>query len=106
MNLSHSQLVASSIRRRRGSRAQDFICDPETGEIVAIVRDGEIFRDDGEGAKIATVLGAYLYDLKGNFVGHLQGRLVIDATTQSMPIAFKELLEHKSQKAYASESLA
>jgi hypothetical protein len=76
--------------------AQDFICDPETGNNVAVIRDGEIFRDDGEGTKIATVLGAYLYDLKGNLVGHLQGRNVTDATTSSMPIAFRELLEGKS----------
>ena len=88
--------VASPIRRRRGSMAHDFICDPETGEIVAIIRAGEVFRDDGDEAKIATVLGAYLYDLKGNLLGHLQGRSVTDATTQSMPNAFRELLEGRS----------
>jgi len=84
------------IRRRRKSMAQDFICDPETGEIVAIIRGGEVFRDDGEGARIATVLGTYIYDLKGNLIGHLQGRSVTDARTRSMPIAFSELLEAKS----------
>jgi hypothetical protein len=56
--------------------AQDFICDPETGKIVAVIRDGGVFRDDREGAKLAIVLGAYLSDLKGNLVGHLQGRPV------------------------------
>jgi hypothetical protein len=95
MTLLHSQLVASSIRRRRGSMAPDFICDPETGEIVAIIRGGEVFRDDGEGARIATVLGTYIYGLKGNLIGHLQGRGVTDARTRSMPIAFRELLEGK-----------
>ena len=95
ITLLHSQQGASSIRRRRGSMAQDFICDPETGEIVALIRCGGVFRDDLEGAKIATVLGAYLYDLNGNIVGHLQGRNVTEATTQSMPIAFRELLKAK-----------
>jgi hypothetical protein len=85
--------VASGIRRRRESMAQDFICDPETGKIVAVIRDGEVFRDDREGAKIATVLGTYLYDFKGNLVGHLQGRNVTDATARSMSIAFRNLLE-------------
>ena len=80
--------------------AQDFICDPETGEIVAIIRGGEVFRDDGEGARIATVLGTRLYDLNGNLVGnlvgHLHGQHVIDPSTQSMPVAFRELLEDES----------
>jgi hypothetical protein len=92
MTLLHSQLEASSIPRRRGSMAQDFICDPETGNIVAVIEGGEVFRDDEEGARIATVLGTYIYDLKGNLVGHLQGRNVTDARTRSMPIAFRELL--------------
>jgi hypothetical protein len=82
--------VASRIRRRRES-----ICDPETGKIVAVIRDGEVFRDDREGAKIATVLGTYVYDLNGNLVGHLQGRNVTDATTRSLPIAFRKLFEGK-----------
>ena len=70
--------------------AQDSICDPETDKIVAIIRDGEVFRfRDDTGPKIATAIGAYLYDLKGNLVGYLHGRHVIDASTQSMPIAFK-----------------
>jgi hypothetical protein len=75
---------------------QDFICEPETGNIVAVIRGGEVFRDDREGAKIATVLGTYLYDLKGNLVGHMQGRDVTDATTKSMPIPFRELLKGTS----------
>jgi hypothetical protein len=96
MTLLHSQLEASSIPRRRGSTAQDLICDPETANIVAVIRGGEVFRDDGEGARIATVLGTYIYDLKGNLIGHLQGRSVTDARTRSMPIAFRELLQGDS----------
>jgi hypothetical protein len=65
----------------------------ETAENVAIIRDGEVFRDDAEAEKIATVLGAYLYDLKGNMVGYLHEGHVIDATTHSMPFAFRKLLE-------------
>ena len=53
--------------------AHDHIAVPETGEIVAIIRNGEVFRDDREGEMIATALGAYLYDLKGNLVGYLHG---------------------------------
>jgi hypothetical protein len=103
IGLTSSRTRLLPIRRRRGSMAQDFICDPETGEIVAIIRDGEVFRHDGEGAKIATLLGTYLYDLKGNLVGHLQGRNVTDATTRSMPIAFRELLEVKSLRLRAAD---
>ena len=75
--------------------AHDHIADPETGEIVAIIRNGEVFRDDREGEMIATALGAYLYDLKGNLVGYLHGEYVIDPRTQLMPIAFRNLLEGK-----------
>jgi hypothetical protein len=39
-----------------------YIVDPETGKIVAVIRHGEVFRDDKEGAKIATVLNANLYE--------------------------------------------
>ena len=62
--------------------ARSFIADPETGKNIAIIRDGEVFRDDTEGAKIATVLGAYLYDLKGNLVGYLHDRQVIELDGQ------------------------
>ena len=64
MTLLHSQLVASSIRRRRGSMAPDFICDPETGEIVAIIRGGEVFRDDGEGQGLPPSLARTFTALK------------------------------------------
>jgi hypothetical protein len=33
---------------------QGYIVDPETGKVVAVIRHGEVFRDDEEGAKIAT----------------------------------------------------
>ena len=52
---------------------QGYIVDPETGKVVAVIRHGEVFRDDEEGAKIATVLNANLYDLSGNLVAVLIG---------------------------------
>ena len=76
---------------------QDLIADQDTGKIVAIMRGGEVFRDDREGARIAIVLNNYLYDLNGVLVGHLNGRHVIDANTRSMPIGFRKLLGGKSR---------
>jgi hypothetical protein len=70
-----------------------YIIDPETGKNVAVIRHGEVFRDDKEGARIAIVLNANLYDLSGNLVGRLDGQHVIDVRTWSMPIAFRNLLE-------------
>ena len=70
-----------------------YIIDPETGKNVAIIRHGEVFRDDKEGARIAIVLNAHLYDLSGNLVGRLEGQHVIDVGTWIMPIAFRNLLE-------------
>jgi hypothetical protein len=72
---------------------QGYIVDPETGKVVAVIRHGEVFRDDKEGAKIATVLNANLYDLSGNLVGRLDGPQAIDVRTWSMPIAVRNLLE-------------
>jgi hypothetical protein len=72
-----------------------YIVDPETGKVVAVIRHGEVFRDDEEGAKIATVVNANLYDLSGNLVGRLDGPNAIDVRTWSMPIAFRNLLEDK-----------
>jgi hypothetical protein len=72
---------------------QGYIVDPETGKVVAAIRHGEVFRDDKEGAKIATVLNANLYDLSGNLVGRLDGPHAIDVRTWSMPIAVRNLLE-------------
>jgi hypothetical protein len=75
---------------------QGYIVDPETGKVVAVIRHGEVFRDDKEGAKIATVLNANLYDLSGNLVGRLDGPHAIDVRTWSMPIALRNLLEGKT----------
>jgi hypothetical protein len=73
-----------------------YIVDPDTGKNVAVIRHGEVFRDDKVGAKIATVLNANLYDLRGNLVGRLDGPHAIDVRTWSMPIAFRNLLEGES----------
>ena len=72
---------------------QGYIVDPETGKVVAVIRHGEVFREDKEGAKIATILNANLYDLSGNWVGRLDGPHAIDVRTWSMPIAVRNLLE-------------
>jgi hypothetical protein len=48
--------------------AQDLIADQDTGINVAIMRGGEVFRDDREGARIAIVLNDYLYDLNGGLI--------------------------------------
>jgi hypothetical protein len=50
---------------------QGYIVDPDTGKNVAVIRHGEIFRNDHEGARIAIVINANLYDLSGNLVGRL-----------------------------------
>ena len=76
--------------------AQNLIADQDTGKNVAIMRGGEVFRDDRERARIAIVLNDYLYDLNGVLVGRLKGRHVIDANTRSTPIGFRKLLEGKS----------
>jgi hypothetical protein len=96
---------ASVSRQARGSETLlevsmtiDLIVDQETGKIVATMRGGEVFRHDGEGARIAIVLNDYLYDLHGGLIGHLKGRHVIDANTRSMPIEFRKLLEGNSRK--------
>jgi hypothetical protein len=70
-----------------------YIVDPESGKVVAVIRHGEVFRDGKEGAKIATVLNANLYDLSGNLVGRLDGPHAIDVRTWSIPIAARNLLE-------------
>ena len=80
-----------------------YIIDPETGKNVAVIRHGEVFRDDKEGARIAIVLHDYLYDLNGVLVGHLKGRHVVDANMRSMPIGFRKLLEGKAYEAPRGE---
>lgn len=73
--------------------AQDVILDPETRKSVAVIRNGQVFRADKEGTKIATIIGSYLYALDGNLVGYLHDGHVIDPGTHSMPVAFRSLLE-------------
>jgi hypothetical protein len=68
--------------------AHDVILDPETGKIVAVVRDGGVWRD---GAKIAVLVGSQMYDLNGNLLGKL--------AAGSLPISFKKLVEGKSAHA-------
>jgi hypothetical protein len=70
--------------------AQDVILDPDTATIVAVVRNGAVWRD---GAKIAVLVGAQMYDLDGNLLGKLA------AGDESLPISFKNLLEGKSVNA-------
>ena len=64
--------------------------DAKTRKLVAIIRNGEVFRDD-DGARIAVFVGSNLYDLDGNFPGRLDG------CTRSLPkaltIALRKLLE-------------
>lgn len=73
--------------------AQNVILDRETRNSVAVLRNGEVFRDDKEGAKIAIVVGSYLYDVNGNLVGYLDGDRVVGPRTEFTPIAFKKLLK-------------
>jgi hypothetical protein len=47
----------------------------------------QVFRNEKEGARIAIVLNANLYDLSGNLVGRLDDQNTIDVRTWSMPIA-------------------
>jgi len=72
---------------------QGYIVDPETGQGCRCNSPRRGFRDDEEGAKIAIVLNANLYDLSGNLVGRLDGPHAIDVRTWSMPIAVRSLLE-------------
>jgi hypothetical protein len=67
--------------------AQDVILDPDTGKIVAVVRNGGVWHD---GSRIAVLLGAHMYDLNGNLLGKLA------AGDGSLPISFKNLVERKS----------
>jgi hypothetical protein len=53
--------------------SQDVIFDPETRKSVAVIRNGAVFRDDKEGARIAYLVGSSLYDPNGNFLGRLDG---------------------------------
>jgi hypothetical protein len=87
-------ISVTSDTQNRKNMLHGYIVDPETGKNVAVIRHGEVFCDDKEGAaRIAIVLNANLYDLSGNLVGRLDGQHVIDVRTWCMPIAFRNLLE-------------
>jgi hypothetical protein len=66
---------------------QDVILDPVTAKIVAVVRNGGVWRD---GTRIAVLVGAQMYDLNGNLLGQLA------AGAGSLPISFRKLVEGKS----------
>ena len=70
--------------------AQDVILDPDTAKIVAVVRNGGVWRD---GTRIAVLVGAQMYDLNGNLLGKLA------PGDGSLPISFKNLVEGKSAHA-------
>ena len=48
--------------------ARDVILDPDTSKVLAVVRNGGVWRD---GSKIAVLVGARIYDLNGNLLGTL-----------------------------------
>jgi hypothetical protein len=56
--------------------------------ILAVVRNGGVWRD---GARVAVLVGAQMYDLNGNLLGKL--------AAGSLPISFKNLVEGKSAHA-------
>ena len=70
--------------------AQDVILDPDTAKVVAVVRNGGVWRN---GARIAVLVGKQMYDLNGNLLGKLA------AGEGSLPISFKNLLDGKSAPA-------
>jgi hypothetical protein len=70
--------------------AQDVILDPDTAKVLAVVRNGGVWRD---GNKIAVLVGAHIYDLNGNLLGTLA------AGDGSLPISFKNLLKRHAEPA-------
>jgi hypothetical protein len=42
---------------------EGYIVDPETCKNAAVIRNGEIFRTDKDGTRIAVFVGSNLYDL-------------------------------------------
>ena len=55
--------------------AQDVILDPDTAKIVAVVRNGGVWRD---GTRIAVLVGAQMYDLTAICSANLRARVVAD----------------------------
>jgi hypothetical protein len=76
-----------------------YIVDPDTGKVVAVIRHGEVFRNEKQGARIAVVLNANLYDLGGNLVCRLEDQNTIDVRTWSMPAALRNLLQGAGPRA-------
>jgi hypothetical protein len=72
--------------------ARSFIFDPETRRVIALIRNGQVFRDDEEGAKVAYLVGSNLYDLSGNFLGRL------NASERALPIGLRTLLQGELSK--------
>jgi hypothetical protein len=53
---------ARDVRFRKVSKMMtDYIYDKETGRCVAYIRDGEVFTDEQDAKKIATVRGSAIY---------------------------------------------
>ena len=75
--------------------AQDVILDPDTAKVLAVVRNGGVWRD---GTKIAVLVGAHMYDLNGNLLGKLA------PGAGSLPISFKNLIEGRSAQAERASS--
>jgi hypothetical protein len=68
--------------------AQDVILDPVTSKVLAVVRNGGVWRDE---TKIAVVVREHIYDLNGNLLGTL--------AAGSLPISFKNLLKRPAEPA-------
>jgi hypothetical protein len=68
--------------------AEDVILDPNTSKVLAVIRNGGVWRD---GTKIAVLVGAHIYDLNGNLLDTL--------AAGSLPISFKNLLKRHAEPA-------
>ena len=80
----------------------DFICDQETGECIAFIRNGEIFRNRSDEEKIGTIRSGSVCDLQGNLVVHLDGDLLTGFRIVSLPASFKKLLNERLTEAVAA----
>ena len=80
----------------------DFICDQETGECIAFIRNGEIFRNRGDEEKIGTIRSGSVCDLQGNLVVYLDGDPLTGFRTVSLPASFKKLLNERLTEAVAA----
>jgi hypothetical protein len=71
--------------------AQDVILDPDTGKIVAVVRNGGVWRD---GSRIAVLLGAHMYDLKGMRAEPSGSRRCVPSTMPPRGVAIERSLSN------------